>query len=49
MESRSSGMKGTYIGVLNDVIFDELEELKNSKTENREKNDLRLTGRIPPP
>ncbi|HIT90059.1 MAG TPA: GTP-sensing pleiotropic transcriptional regulator CodY [Candidatus Merdenecus merdavium] len=28
IESRSSGMKGTYIKVLNDVIFDELEELK---------------------
>ena len=28
IESRSSGMKGTYIKVLNDVIFDELEEVK---------------------
>lgn len=28
IESRSSGMKGTYIKVVNDVIFDELEELK---------------------
>ena len=26
IESRSSGMKGTYIKVLNDVVFDELEE-----------------------
>ena len=24
IESRSSGMKGTYIKVLNDVVFDEL-------------------------
>ena len=31
IESRSSGMKGTYIKVLNDVVFDELEELKARK------------------
>ena len=29
IESRSSGMKGTYIKVLNDVVFDELEKMKN--------------------
>ena len=29
IESRSSGMKGTYIKVLNDVVFDELEKVKN--------------------
>ena len=29
IESRSSGMKGTYIKVLNDMIFNELEKLKN--------------------
>lgn len=28
IESRSSGMKGTYIKVLNDVVFDELEKTK---------------------
>lgn len=28
IESRSSGMKGTYIKVLNNVVFDELEKLK---------------------
>ena len=28
IESRSSGMKGTYIKVLNDVVFDEVKELK---------------------
>lgn len=28
IESRSSGMKGTYIKVLNDVVFDEIKELK---------------------
>lgn len=28
IESRSSGMKGTYIKVLNDVIFDEIKALK---------------------
>ncbi|MDD6056997.1 MAG: GTP-sensing pleiotropic transcriptional regulator CodY [Clostridiales bacterium] len=28
IESRSSGMKGTYIKVLNDVVFDELESMK---------------------
>ena len=27
IESRSSGMKGTYIKVLNDVVFDEVKEL----------------------
>lgn len=31
IESRSSGMKGTYIKVLNDVVFDELKEIKKSK------------------
>ena len=31
IESRSSGMKGTYIKVLNEVIFDELKELKARK------------------
>lgn len=29
IESRSSGMKGTYIKVLNDVVFEELKELQN--------------------
>ena len=28
IESRSSGMKGTYIKVLNDVVFEELEKTK---------------------
>ena len=28
IESRSSGMKGTYIKVLNDVVFDELAKVK---------------------
>ena len=31
IESRSSGMKGTYIKVLNDYIFDELEQIKAEK------------------
>ncbi len=31
IESRSSGMKGTYIKVLNEVIFDELEEIKEER------------------
>lgn len=31
IESRSSGMKGTYIKVLNEVIFDELEDIKKRK------------------
>lgn len=31
IESRSSGMKGTYIKVVNDVIFSELEELKKNQ------------------
>lgn len=29
IESRSSGMKGTYIKVVNDVVFEELEKIKN--------------------
>ena len=33
IESRSSGMKGTYIKVLNDYIFEELEELKAQRKE----------------
>ena len=31
IESRSSGMKGTYIKVLNDVLFDELEKIKKQE------------------
>ena len=31
IESRSSGMKGTYIKVVNDFIFEEIEELKRKK------------------
>ncbi|MBO4901631.1 MAG: GTP-sensing pleiotropic transcriptional regulator CodY [Lachnospiraceae bacterium] len=31
IESRSSGMKGTYIKVLNPVIFDEIEAMKNNR------------------
>ncbi len=31
IESRSSGMKGTYIKVLNDYIFDELKDIKAAK------------------
>ena len=34
IESRSSGMKGTYIKVLNDVVFDEIEELKHQNGAN---------------
>ncbi|WP_349673828.1 GTP-sensing pleiotropic transcriptional regulator CodY [Lacrimispora sp.] len=44
IESRSSGMKGTYIKVLNDVVFDELKLIKagNSKiiADRRELKDL---------
>ena len=31
IESRSSGMKGTYIKVLNDVVFEELKNIKTTK------------------
>ena len=31
IESRSSGMKGTYIKVLNDVVFDEIGRIKREK------------------
>ena len=28
IESRSSGMKGTYIKVLNDVVYDEIKKIQ---------------------
>lgn len=31
IESRSSGMKGTYIKVLNDMVYDEIEKLKEER------------------
>lgn len=31
IESRSSGMKGTYIKVVNDVVFEELDKIKKNK------------------
>ena len=31
IESRSSGMKGTYIKVVNDYIFEELDAIKKKK------------------
>ena len=34
IESRSSGMKGTYIKVLNEVVFDELDRLKKENQKN---------------
>jgi transcriptional pleiotropic repressor len=34
IESRSSGMKGTYIKVLNDVVFDELKAIKAGTVKN---------------
>lgn len=32
IESRSSGMKGTYIKIINDFIFDELDKIKKERT-----------------
>lgn len=37
IESRSSGMKGTYIKVLNYVVFDEIEELKRQNLQKQTK------------
>ena len=37
IESRSSGMKGTYIKVLNDYIFDELAEIKEKRAQENSK------------
>ena len=37
IESRSSGMKGTYIKVLNDYIFDELAEITEKRTQENAK------------
>lgn len=34
IESRSSGMRGTYIKVLNDVVFDELDQVKREQRHN---------------
>ena len=34
IESRSSGMRGTYIKVLNDVVFDELDKIKKEQKHN---------------
>lgn len=36
IESRSSGMKGTYIKVLNDVVFDELEKVKKKNVKQKQ-------------
>ncbi len=35
IESRSSGMKGTYIKVLNDVVFEEIEKVKGEQLKER--------------
>ena len=45
IESRSSGMKGTYIKVLNEVIFDELEEIKKEQQKDNKK-DLNDRNRV---
>ncbi|MFI3213656.1 MAG: GTP-sensing pleiotropic transcriptional regulator CodY [Eubacteriales bacterium] len=34
IESRSSGMKGTYIKIVNDVVFEEIEKLKKNTMRN---------------
>ena len=31
IESRSSGMKGTYIKVVNEMVFDELDDIRKEK------------------
>lgn len=42
IESRSSGMKGTYIKVLNDVVFDELKAIKAGTIKNiPERRDIK--------
>lgn len=38
IESRSSGMKGTYIKVINDVVFDELEKIQEEKLREKQLN-----------
>lgn len=35
IESRSSGMKGTYIKVLNDLVFEELDKIRNQTVRKR--------------
>lgn len=39
IESRSSGMKGTYIKVLNDLVFDELDKIRNQTVRKHNAND----------
>lgn len=39
IESKSSGMKGTYIKVLNNVVFEEIERLKQVKKEEKKKKN----------
>ena len=39
IESRSSGMKGTYIKVINDYIYDELAEIKEKRLDRSKKKD----------
>ena len=46
IESRSSGMKGTYIKVLNDVVFDELEQIKNKIKGFTQKRDFIACYRV---
>ena len=46
IESRSSGMKGTYIKVVNDYVFTELEKIKRKNVDDKSKvqNEKRVSG-----
>ena len=46
IESRSSGMKGTYIKVVNDVVFDELAELKRKKCKIKDGTERTAKGLV---
>ncbi|MGN0352724.1 MAG: GTP-sensing pleiotropic transcriptional regulator CodY [Roseburia sp.] len=46
IESRSSGMKGTYIKVLNDLVFDELDKIRNQTVRRRNINNSGKTNGI---
>ncbi len=46
IESRSSGMKGTYIKVINDYVFTELERLKQNVQNNKNYKGYRATDTL---
>ena len=46
IESRSSGMKGTYIKVLNDLVFEELDKLRDKVMRRRSSAHTEHAGHV---